>query len=57
MLKYYLMVYVKLIVMGLRNITLMCEFVREKCYYPKIIVLFREIINWLIKEKNEIRKF
>ena len=45
MLKYYLMVYIKLTVMGLRNITLMREFAREKCYYLKMIVPFREIIN------------
>ena len=51
------MVYVKLIVMGLRNITLMCTFAKKKCYYLKIVVLFREIINQLIKEKNEIGKF
>ena len=57
MLKYHLMVYVKLIVMGLRNITLISEFAREKCYYLKIIVLFRGIINRFIKEKNGIRKF
>ena len=30
---------------GLRNITLMCDFEREKRYYLKIIDLFREIIN------------
>ena len=53
MLKYYLMVYMKLIVMVLRNITLMCEFAREKCYYLKIIDLFREIIK-LIKEKKRM---
>ena len=34
---------------GLRNITLMCDFEREKRYYLKIIDLFREIINWLKK--------
>ena len=47
------MVYMKLIVMVLRNITLMCEFAREKCYYLKIIDLFREIIK-LIKEKKRM---
>ena len=36
---------------------LMCESSKEKHYYLKIIVCFREIINWLIKEKNGIRKF
>ena len=43
----------KLIVMVLRNITLMCEFAREKCYYLKIIDLFREIIK-LTKEKKRM---
>ena len=35
---------------------LMCEFAREKCYYLKIIELFREISNWL-KKRIELENF
>ena len=40
----------------IRNIMLMCKFTREKCYYLKIIDLFREISNWL-KKIMELENF
>ena len=42
---------------GLKKYYIDVHFAKKKCYYLKIVVVFRKIINQIIKEKNETGKF